>query len=70
MRHLGSLTRDQPCTPCIGRQSLNHWTTREVPSILKQSFDPLLSEHAFSCIFIFLSLQYLEEIIMGSNFGL
>ena len=25
-------TRDQACTPCIGRQSLNHWTTKEVPS--------------------------------------
>ena len=25
------LTRDQTCVPCIGRQSLNHWTTREVP---------------------------------------
>ena len=23
--------RDQTCTFCIGRQSLNHWTTREVP---------------------------------------
>ena len=28
-RHVGE-TRDQACTPCIGRQSLNHWTTREV----------------------------------------
>ena len=24
-------TRDQTHTPCIRRQSLNHWTTREVP---------------------------------------
>ena len=33
-RHMGckvtSPTRDRTCTPCIGRQSLNHWTTREV----------------------------------------
>ena len=38
MRHLdlSFLTRDQTCTPCIGRQSLSHWTTREVPrKILK-----------------------------------
>ena len=28
---LSSLTRDQTCTPCTGRQSLNHWTTREAP---------------------------------------
>ena len=26
-----SPTRDQTCTPCIERWSLNHWTTREVP---------------------------------------
>ena len=28
---LSSLTRGGTCTPCIGRRSLNHWTTREVP---------------------------------------
>ena len=27
-----SQSRDQTCTPCIGRRNLNHWTTREVPS--------------------------------------
>ena len=26
-----SLTREWTCTPCIGKRSLNHWTTREVP---------------------------------------
>ena len=31
MWDLSSLTRDQTCTPCTGRQSLNHWTTREAP---------------------------------------
>ena len=31
MWDLSSLTRDRTCTPCIGRWSLNHWTTREVP---------------------------------------
>ena len=30
MWDLNSLTRDQTCVPCIGRQILNHWTTREV----------------------------------------
>ena len=25
------LTRDWAHIPCIGRQSLNHWTAREVP---------------------------------------
>ena len=27
---LSSLTRDRTHTPCIGRPSFNHWTTREV----------------------------------------
>ena len=27
---LSSLTRDQTHVPCIGRQTLNHWITREV----------------------------------------
>ena len=30
-RHVGSSwTRDQTCVPCIGRQILIHWTTKEV----------------------------------------
>ena len=32
MWDLSSWTRDRTRTPCIGRQSLNHWTAREVPS--------------------------------------
>ena len=28
-----SQTRNQICVPCIGRQILNHWTTRDVPNI-------------------------------------
>ena len=31
MWDLSSLARDRTRSPCIGRQSLNHWTTREVP---------------------------------------
>ena len=31
MWHLSSLTKDWNCPPCTGRQSLNHWTAREVP---------------------------------------
>ena len=30
---LSSSTRDPPCTPCTGRQGLNHWTAREIPPI-------------------------------------
>ena len=29
--HESSRTRDRTHVPCIGRQILNHWTTREVP---------------------------------------
>ena len=32
MWDLSSLTRDQTHFPCLGRQILNHWTTRRVPS--------------------------------------
>ena len=28
---LSFLTRDGICVPCIARQNLNYWTTREVP---------------------------------------
>ena len=31
MWDLSSLTRDQTPIPCIGKQSLNHWTMREAP---------------------------------------
>ena len=31
MCNLSSLTRDQTCTSCIGRQSLKQWTTTAVP---------------------------------------
>ena len=39
MWDLSSLTRDQTLTLCIGRQSLNHRTTREVPP------GPVLPQH-------------------------
>ena len=32
LRHVGSFqARDQTGVPCIARQILNHWTTREAP---------------------------------------
>ena len=34
MWDLSSQTRDRTCTPCIERQSLNHWITRKVPRLL------------------------------------
>ena len=33
MQDLSSLTRSQTHSLCNGRQSLNQWTTREVPSL-------------------------------------
>ena len=33
MWDLGSPSRDGTWTPCIGRRSLNHWTTRDVPVV-------------------------------------
>ena len=33
MRDLSSPTRDRTRTPSTGRQSLNHWTAREVPGL-------------------------------------
>ena len=33
MWNLSSLTRDWAYTPCIGRRSSNHWTSREVLSL-------------------------------------
>ena len=33
-RDLNSPTRDRTHLPCIGRQILYHWTTREVPTLL------------------------------------
>ena len=38
--HVGdpsSPTRDQTCVPCIARQTVNQWTTREVPWILSNA---------------------------------
>ena len=42
--HVGSqfLTRDQNCICCIGRQILNHWNVREVPTILTRINFPVV----------------------------
>ena len=34
MWDLSSLPRDGTCIPCIGRQSLNDWATREAPQVI------------------------------------
>ena len=44
-----------PCMPCVGRQSLNHWTTREVPDdILVQQFLEIIFSQL---IFLFIVLK-------------
>ena len=42
---LSFLTRDRTCTPCTGKQSLNHWTTREVWKLFA-----LMSPHPWELI--------------------
>ena len=34
MWDLSSPTRGETCIPCTGKQSLNHWTAREVPHVI------------------------------------
>ena len=41
MWDLSSRTRDQTHTPCIGRRSLNHWTGREVPTLVVLILPPI-----------------------------
>lgn len=45
---LSSLTRYQMCTPPIGRQSFNHWATREVPAICHFWAKSLTPLHTFT----------------------
>ena len=58
MWDLSSPTRDRTHVPCIGRQILDHWTTREVPILfvlLREDFQvhPFLAVastlHAYCC---------------------
>ena len=35
-----SLTKDQTCVPCIGRQILNHWATQEVQGTVSMEGQP------------------------------
>ena len=35
------LTKDENCVPCIARQILDHWTTREVPVYVCLTFSSI-----------------------------
>ena len=50
-----SQIRDGTVTPCIGKRSLNYWTTREVPQLLNFNFgcDSFTSQ----CFIILFTLQ-------------
>ena len=60
---LSSPTRDGTRTPCIGRQSLNHWTAMEVPCNL--DINPLsdtwlanIFSHPVGCFFTLLIVSF------------
>ena len=64
MWNLRSLTRDQTHVPCLGKWILNHWTTREVPSlILDQSnqklFTVIFPLYVISLFSAFLAFSFL-----------
>ena len=59
MWDLSSPARDRTCTPCIGRECLNHWTAREGPKVL-DAFD------AFSLIII--TTTYLADTLLSTLF--
>ena len=71
MWDLSSPTKDWSCTPCLERQSLNHWTTRKAPlihSLLYKSrqehLSPLLPN---ACRSIFLTVIFPHLWLMVNN---
>ena len=49
MRDLSSSTKDQTYTHCIGRCSLNCWTTREVPGLTLKFVQEQRRQHQAAC---------------------
>ena len=52
------LTRDRTHAPCIGRQSFNHWATKEVLDENIFTIQVFLFLNFFIILFYFLTLQY------------
>ena len=50
-----SLTRDWTCTPRTGRQSLNHWTCREVPYIGQYLLHKYSQTYPNNCVSTYIS---------------
>ena len=62
MWDLSSPNRDQTCAPCIGRQSFNHWTAREVSNTLHWIITLLSSPLLWGSLsMIFRTLRFLKS---------
>ena len=79
MWDLSSPTRNWTGTPCIGRQSLNHWTAREVPTThtdwpcLQNSSGQWsqITQHVFTEFFYFTrQCNYLHRLTKNLSFSL
>ena len=75
-----SLTRDRTCVPCIGRQILNHWTTREIRNFALQSdfshppyffaaFNHLSNNHLPSSCYVPASFLPMHSSCLGNFLG-
>ena len=74
LRHVGmwefsSLTRDWTCVPRIGRQFLNHWTTREIPKgyVFRWYLFPSRTYTAF-CFSIWMELSFVHQVPVPYRF--
>ena len=63
MSDLSSLTRDWACVPCIARQILNHWTTREVPNLkdFKSYLANIWNECNCTVVWTFFGIAFLSN---------
>ena len=48
-----SWTRDRISVPCIGKQVLDHWTTREIPSLLLKLAPKCIQSHYLSLFLLY-----------------
>ena len=63
MQDLSSPTRDQTHTPCFGSQSLNHWTSREIPLLT-------FSDHSLPLALVSLLIGSSGATILDIYFGI
>ena len=56
-----SQTRDRTYVPCIGRQTVNHWITREAPTasflIMLEYYSSVWMYHIFSPIYLLMDID-------------